>query len=94
VPNRATSMARHASSASESSGGASSNSAAIAAAGSCRGTTASICSHIAESPGVGVDLLGRGVGHDLERSRQLRPGPLHPRQSLQLLLSDGHGARA
>ena len=74
-----TSIARHASSASESSGGASSNSAAIAAASSWRGTTSSIRSHIAarrrhlrraDLPGVGVDLLGRGVEHDLERGRQ------------------------
>ncbi len=49
VPNRVTSIARHASSASESSGGVSSNSAAIAAASSSRGITASICSHIASS---------------------------------------------
>jgi hypothetical protein len=47
VPNRVTSIARHAWSASESSGGVSSNSAAIAAASSLRGTTASIRSHIA-----------------------------------------------
>lgn len=47
VPNRLTSMARHASSASESSGGVSSNSAAIAATSSWRGTTCSISAHIA-----------------------------------------------
>nr|P20188.1 RecName: Full=Uncharacterized 44.4 kDa protein in transposon Tn4556 [Streptomyces fradiae]AAA88562.1 unknown protein [Streptomyces fradiae] len=37
-------------------------------------------------PGVGVDLLARGVEHDLERGRQLRRRPLHARQRLQLLL--------
>lgn len=37
-------------------------------------------------PGVGVDLLGRGVEHDLEGGGQLRRRPLHPRQALQLLL--------
>jgi hypothetical protein len=57
VPNRVTSWARHASSASESSGGVSSNSAAIAAASSCRGTTCSIRSHIASSVSTSGGLI-------------------------------------